>query len=145
MSEGRLRVPRGSGPLHTHAPSAGAQVTLLAFATLEDRSGGYCGEREEKRGALAGLRRNPYAPAMSFYDLLADGQAYPRPRVLIPVVQSPEYGEDALGVLLVDPDSVVADREYPLAGFQPRPHMDGGARVSHEFQGVAYQVLEELG
>src|SRR5690242_15276809 len=72
------------------------------------------GNGERERGAVAGFGLHPDAPADAFDDLLAHRQADPRPRVLLARVETLEHLEDAVRVLGIDADPVVAHREHPL-------------------------------
>ena len=75
-------------------------------------------------------------------DPLADGQPHPRAFVLRSRVQTLEDDEDALPVLLFDPDPVVRDAQPPFALAPFR--RDGHHRrdLPMELQGVDHEVLE---
>ena len=60
-------------------------------------------------------------------------------------VQALEDDEDAVGVLGLDADAVVAHREQPVAAARARrATWTRGRLVAAELDGVADQVLEEL-
>ena len=104
------RVRRTSPGLSSTSRISIGVVTAAIIALLS-----LSGEREVEGRALAGLGLDPDAPAVALDDLLADRQADAGARVLVPAVQALEDDEDALEVLRVDADAVVAHREDPLA------------------------------
>src|SRR5947208_15730283 len=98
-----------------------------------------------KRGAGAGPGLHPDAPAVALDHLLDDRQADPGSRVLALVVQALEHHEDALEVLRLDADAVVAHREFPFRALVGGAHVHGGRGIGlAELQRVADQVLEQL-
>ncbi len=67
----------------------------------------------------------------------------PVPGIFLPVVQALEDDEDALEILRVDPDAVVADREDPLHVFLLDADMDFRPFFAVELDRIADQVLEK--
>ena len=63
---------------------------------------------------LTRLRVGPNAPAVAFYDLLADGQANASAWVRLSAVQPLKNDKDAFGKLWVDADTVVANGDVPV-------------------------------
>src|SRR4029450_13144413 len=98
--------------------------------------------REEEAAACSGSGLDPDPPAVALDDLLADREADPGPGVLVASVEALEGREDALGVLEVDPDAVVAHAEDPLGvlALHADPHLGHG--LAAELDRVADQVLE---
>src|SRR5918995_4801286 len=94
--------------------------------------------------ALAGARLDPDAPAVALDHLLADGQADAGSRVLALVMQALEHHEDALVVLRLDADAVVAHFEVPLGIISSNTNMYPRDRARTELQRIAHQVLQEL-
>src|SRR4029077_16278424 len=91
-------------------------VTIVSFSFLRcDPCRGDGGQCEAKRRAFACFRLHPDAPAVALDDLLADRQAHAGAAILFASVQPLEDNEDAVVVLRVNPDAVVAHREDPLA------------------------------
>ena len=56
---------------------------------------------------------------MALYNSLADRQAYTGPGVFLSTMQALEDDKDALGILRVYTNAVVAHREYPFLSFCP--------------------------
>src|SRR4051812_3309979 len=94
--------------------------------------------------ALAGRRLDPDAPAVALDHLAADGEADAGAGVLAHRVQALEHHEDALEVLRLDADAVVADDDVVFIGFFAPGDVDPGHARSPELERVADQVLEEL-
>src|SRR6516225_11195680 len=69
------------------------------------------GEEEPRAAGEGGVEPDPAVEVLD--DLPGHGQADASARVGAPLVQPLEDHEDALGVLRLDPDPVVAEREQP--------------------------------
>ena len=80
---------------------------------------------------------------MALHDALADRQADARAGIFLAVVQALEDDEDALEILGLDADAVVADRENPVLFIFFDTHMDHGWFLAMELNGIPDQVLEE--
>lgn len=117
------------------------------------------GENHLKNGSLSRRTGHVNRPAVTFDDFAADSQAYARAFVDVPRMQSLEYVEDAFGILLFEPDSVIFDAEeaFLLGGDVGSPgalfsllqemsvHLDRGRFIDPvELQGIADEILEEL-
>src|SRR5579862_1983681 len=127
--------------------SSSTSSTLIAFRSPGSAIGvllvrvGRPGQREAEPGALAGRRVEPDPPAEVLDDLPAHGQSDAGARVAA-VVEALEKHEYALGVLRVDPQAVVGEREQP-EGILPAGRDDDARRpLARELQRVAEQVLE---
>src|SRR5260221_3708868 len=94
--------------------------------------------------AGAGLRGDPDAPAVALDHFLADGEADTGARVLGLVVQTLEHHEDALEILRLDTDAIVADGELEVGFLFDAGDVDPGHRRRAELERVADQVLEQL-
>ena len=94
--------------------------------------------------ALAGLGLHPDAPAVAGDDAAADGEPDAVAGQLVAAVQALEHDEDALEVLGLDADAVVAHPQVPLLPLLGRADVDARRRGAAELEGVADQVLEEL-
>src|SRR5947209_2114816 len=102
-------------------------------------------EGEVKAAPPARFRFGPDAPAVALDHLFADGQPDARTRVLLAVVQALEDQENALGVLRLDADAVVAHPKEPVTVLAAGADVDPGRlAVLAELDGVAEQVLEQL-
>src|SRR3954451_11246905 len=95
--------------------------------------------------ALAGLGLDPDAAAVALDHLLADGEANARSRVLALVMQALEHHEDALEVRRFDANAIVGHDYLPFIFFLGTRDVDAGHRCRAKLEGVADQVLEELG
>src|SRR4051812_21923090 len=73
------------------------------------------GQGEVEDAALARRARDPDPAAVLVDDALADGEADARAGVVLLTMEALEGLEDALGVIRVHADAVVADREAPQA------------------------------
>jgi len=73
-----------------------------------------CRQSEEERGPLVRLRRDPDASSAAFHNLLNDGQADSGAWKLGRTVQPLEDFEDSVGVLRIDPNAIVFNRENPF-------------------------------
>src|ERR1044072_8843307 len=104
------------------------------------------GQRERHPRAALGARLRADAAAVVLHDLAGDRQPDPGARIAVARVQALEHAEDHLGVLGVDADSVVVDREAPLRVLALRAHAHlGHGADGHELDRVGDQVLQELG
>ena len=72
---------------------------------------------EVECGPLSGLRFYPDFAAMALYNSLAKGQAYAGPGVFLFAMQALKDDEEALKILWVYANAVVAHREYPFLTF----------------------------
>ena len=59
-------------------------------------------------------------------------------------MQALEDGEDALGVLGIDADAVIADGQHPFVALLPGRDMNTGRRLGMELDGVPDEVLKQL-
>src|SRR5688572_10729748 len=97
-----------------------------------------------KARANARARLDPDASAVALDHLLADRQPDAGSRVLALVVQPLEHHEDALEVLRLDADAVVARREFPFRFSFRNRKVNSRNRSRAEFERIADEVLEEL-
>ena len=88
------------------------------------------------------MRLHPDAPAVTLHDLLADGQADACAGILFSGVQALEDDKDALGILGIDADAVVADGKDPFTSLLFSRDMNPGRLLTAELDGVADQVLK---
>src|SRR5918992_302554 len=97
-----------------------------------------------KARAHARSRLDPDASAVALDHLLADRKPNAGTRVFALVVQPLEHHEDALEVLRLDADAVVAHRK--LVAFAPVLDRDVNARhvLRAELERIADEVLEHL-
>ncbi len=104
-----------------------------------------CGKWQckEEGGTLAGLRLDPDAPAVPFHDAFADGQPDTRAGIILALVQTLEDDEDALEILRVDTNTVIADREDPVGCLFFDTYMNFRFLLAMKLDGIADQVLEE--
>ena len=72
------------------------------------------GQGEVKRGALAGVRVHPDTSAMLFHDFLAERQADPGAGIVGGRMQTLKDDEDTVGILRIDPDTVIPHGEEPF-------------------------------
>src|SRR5262249_42616405 len=147
----RCWTPASARPSWIKSASAGLSSTSRISTGLLGASAGmvvrpFVREGEAERAALAGLRFDPNTAAMTFHDLLANGQADARAGVLRPGVQALEDEKNPLGMLWGDADAVIADGEDPLPALGPGADVNA-RRLSRlaELDGVADEVLEQLG
>src|SRR5258706_2354810 len=98
-------------------------------------------QREPEGAAPARFGFDPDAAAVAVHHLLADRQADAGARVLALVVQALEHHEDALEVLHLDADAVVAHGDLELAFFFKTGNFDPRLRLAAELEGVAHQAL----
>ena len=78
-------------------------------------------------------------------NFLTNCKAYTCPTVLLAGVQALKHDENLLKVLGRDSDSVVLDCEEPLLLFLLRSYSDSRGMNRSELEGVADQILENLG
>src|SRR5438270_3114297 len=102
-------------------------------------------QTERKSRSFAEGRRSPDPAAVCLDNALADSQANSRSWIHTHLVQTLEDHENLVGELLLESNSVVAYREYPVQRVSP------GADVYHrnftrlsELQCIADQVLKHL-
>src|SRR5437660_11390764 len=103
-----------------------------------------CGQRERERRALARLGLDPDPAAVALHDLLADREADPGPGIIVLAVQPLEDDEDAVEVLRIDADAVVAHAEQPLAVAALGANLDLRTGRSAELERVGDQVQEQV-
>ena len=93
----------------------------MSYAILQERkaylSGSGSQEREEKRRAFAELRFHPHRAAGLLDDPAADGQPDPGAGIFVARVEALEDGEDAMEILRLDADAVVANGKDPDISF----------------------------
>ena len=92
-----------------------------------------------------GCDSHPNPSTVAIDDPLADGQPDARARILLAAVQALKDQEDAILVLCVDADAVVADGKVPQVAFTLGVDVDFWRRRAAKLQGVADQVLKNLG
>src|SRR5256714_2794295 len=132
------RVRRASpGLSSTNRISIGTALELIS--RLPD-----CGQRERERRAPARLGLDPDPAAVALHDLFADREPDARTRVLVLPVQPLENDEDALEVLGIDPDAVVADVKHPLAVVPLRRNPNLRRARPAELEGVREQIQEQV-
>src|SRR3569833_498399 len=68
---------------------------------------------ETKRRAAPSFGVHPDGATMALHDLLADSETDPSPWIFVACVESLKQNEDALGVLGLDANAVVAHGELP--------------------------------
>src|SRR5215475_11531881 len=73
------------------------------------------GDGETERRTFPGLRRHPDTAAVAFDDFLAQRQPDASPGIFLARMQTLEDPENALEILRLDADAIVAHRELPLA------------------------------
>ena len=101
------------------------------------------GEAEGR--ARTGGRLYPDAAPMALDDLLADRQANARARVVGPAMEALEDDKDALPVLRVDANPIVPHRKAPRLALPRGRDVHTGRLRPTELEGVAQEILEELG
>src|SRR3954447_5566233 len=109
-----MTSPGSSSTSSTPNGPRGCSVTW--FGTREPPSGVPFRNGEPKGRTWTRLYVTPHQPdppAVELDDLAAEGEADARPAVLVAQVQPLEHDEDALGVLRIDADPVVLDRDGP--------------------------------
>src|SRR5262249_25851854 len=94
--------------------------------------------------AFARFRGDPDAPAVALYNLFADRQPNAATGILALGVQALKHLKDALEILWVDADTVVAYRQHPLPALALHPDVNVGRLLAAELQGIADKVLEHL-
>jgi len=77
-------------------------------------------------------------------DALAERQPDSGTRVFVLAVQSLEYAEDAVGIVGVDTDALVLDRDDPLVAVPFGRDLHPWRLVAAVVEGVFHQVLEDL-
>jgi hypothetical protein len=92
-----------------------------------------------KGRAFAGLGLHPDSPPVTFHHPFADRQTSARPGVLRMIVLRLEDDKNALGVLRIDPDTVIADRKKSVPAQLLGRHMNANRRFSVVLEGVFYQ------
>src|SRR5271168_832913 len=99
-------------------------------------------QAEEKCGPVAGSGGEPDLSPQPLHDLLAQGQADPRPGILFAGVQALKNLKYLFGIFRVDADAVVFHGKRPDASGFLRRNVDLRRLCAPEFQRVADQVLE---
>src|SRR5687768_5296290 len=97
---------------------------------------------EIERGAAADAGLEPDAPVVALDDPLANCKPDPAARVLVAAVNAVEHVENLSEIRRVDPDAVIAHREYPCVAFQPGAHVDARRNYAAEPHGVPDQILK---
>src|ERR1051325_5723130 len=101
------------------------------------------GQREAEGRALARFRFDPDAASMAVYDFLADRQTHAVAGTLGARMEAAKDTEHLLGVLRLDANTVVADREHPILLAPFRGDMNQGRFVPAVLYGVDDQVLKQ--
>src|SRR3954449_12622976 len=126
--------PSSSSTSSTSTTSSGVGsaigVVLLFRCRRDDR------EREAEARSAAVLGVEPDAPAVVLDDLAAHREADPGARVLALAVQPLEDHEDALGVVRLDADPVVEERDLPELAVPVSLDHDVRRVVAAELEGV---------
>src|SRR5581483_6063222 len=71
------------------------------------------GEGERESGSFSGLAFGPHAPAAALDNALADREPQSGAGILVPM-ETLKQAEDAVGILLLEANAVVADGDHPL-------------------------------
>src|SRR5438045_1417113 len=103
-----------------------------------------CWNGEEKSRTLPGPGLDPDAAAMPLDDPLSDREADAGAWILVAAVQPLENHKDAIEVLRLDADPVVADTEQPVSVLLGRGNVHLRSRRTAEFQRVRDQVEEHV-
>ena len=131
-------APPATGEMAAHPAQALARTRgVVASAGRHRRQG------EMKRAALAGAARHPDPSAVLVDDALADGQPDAGARVVLLAVQALERLEDALGMLEVHADAVVAHREAPAAVVALGEDAHARSFLTGELHRVPDEVLKD--
>ena len=81
---------------------------------------------------------------MQFRDLFAMGQAYARPLILRPVVQTLENDEYPFQELIFDADAIIPEGELPLSVLLCHVNIHFRRLIlAAELDGIADEVLEQ--
>lgn len=88
------------------------------------------------------LRFHPDAPAVAFNNALAHRQTYASTGILAASVQALENDENAIGILRIDANAVIADTEHPFALFPAGSDMNQRDILATKFDAVGEQILE---
>ena len=99
---------------------------------------------EKEGGSLPRLRFHPNLTAVAFNDLLTNRQAYAGSWIFVSPVQPLEYDKYAVGVLRIDTNTVVSDREKPAAVPSFGRNMNTQSLHPSKLDGIAYEILKEL-
>src|SRR5215472_4137451 len=129
-----LWCSKASRVIRTSPGSSSTSRTSTTRGPAEPETGP-CGDR--------GVEPDPAAVILD--DLLYHGEAYSGSGIGRLVVQALEDHEDPVGVLRLDPDPIVAEREQPVRSVAARRHRDPGRLIRAEPQRVVDQVLEHGG
>src|SRR6185295_19960048 len=81
---------------------------------------------------------------MPFNNLFAYRQTDAGSGIFFSTVQSLKNDKDSLGILWVQPDTIVADRKQPFTGLALSRHVNPWRFLTVELDGIADQVLKEL-
>ncbi len=100
-------------------------------------------QRKKESRSLFGLRFDPHAATVALDDAFADREADTGARIFFTVMQALENDKNTLKIPGVNADAVVADGKYPVLFILPDTHMNPGAFLPPEFDGIPNQVLEE--
>ncbi len=100
--------------------------------------------REVEGASFARLALNPDLASKGLYDLLTDGQACARARVLFLCVEPLKYLEYALLKPLLDADAVVPHAEQVVVLSLLTANLNTRLRRPVELQPVAYEIRQEL-
>src|SRR5215471_2751436 len=101
-------------------------------------------DSEEEGGPLSRLGFDPDASAIPFDDPLADGEPHPRSGVSIVGVESLKDPKNSLLIFRPDANSVVLDREQPMAVLPDRSYVDDKSPLTAIFNCVPNKILKEL-
>src|ERR1019366_8906244 len=93
---------------------------------------------------MSGFGLHPDLASVALLNFLADGEPDASAGKLFGTVQALEEDENALGVLWLDANAVIAHREDPVVSYPDRGNVYPGRVRTLEFDAIADQVLEEL-
>ena len=108
--------------------------------------GDFGGEGEVEGGALVGVGFEPDVATVAADDFFANGEADAGAGVFVGGVEALKDDEDTVGKSRVNADAIVGNGEVPVGVVLCGGDGDVGGKVGFaEFEGIADEVLEELG
>jgi hypothetical protein len=81
---------------------------------------------------------------MALDDFLANSKAYPRAWIVRTRMKTLKNLKNAVVILWVDADPVVADRKNPMVPVLPGVHVNARRPVTAKLDGIADDILKEL-
>ncbi len=88
---------------------------------------------------------HPDGTAVALHDSFADREPHAGSRIVLPGMESLKDGEDSIGELGIESDTVVPDGEGPKPVIPIGGDMDLRRYLPTELDGVGDQILEQLG